>query len=315
MVSRIRTYTEDSGRELTFEGFLAWYHLTPADIYSKSVTFSRLCVEAGVREDFTEEIETTLSKVMYRFTAFDSRRWIRFLLETLTKLVDVDYAALSPLESRMMQMLYMTIWDSYAENWNSDEVLERLYSLAESPVLLAELLELLRYQYNHIDFIDSATDLGFDCPLDVHCTYTQRQLLVALDYKNFSAMRQGVLYLPEKKIDVFLITLNKSDKDYSPTTMYEDYAISPTQFHWQSQSTTAADSNTGRRYITHAANGGRILLFVREFKQDRLGTSPYTFLGQATYVSHTSSKPMNIVWQLEKPIPAKYLRRVQQVIG
>lgn len=59
----------------------------------------------------------------------------------------------------------------------------------------------------------------------------------------------------------------------------------------------------------------RILLFVREFKQDALGTSPYTFLGKATYVSHTGSKPMNIVWKLEKPIPAKYLRRVQQVMG
>ena len=197
----------------------------------------------------------------------------------------------------------------------SDEVLEKLYSLANSSVMLGELQELLRYQYNNIDFIDSTTDLGFECPLDVHCTYTQRQLLAALDYKNFSAMRQGVLYLPEKKIDVFLITLNKSDKDYSPTTMYEDYAISPSLFHWQSQSTTASDSPTGRRYIHHAAQGGRILLFVREFKQDALGTSPYTFLGKATYVSHTGSKPMNIVWKLEKPIPAKYLRRVQQVMG
>ena len=58
--------------------------------------------------------------------------------------------------------------------------------------MLGELQELLRYQYNNIDFIDSTTDLGFECPLDVHCTYTQRQLLAALDYKNFSAMRQGV---------------------------------------------------------------------------------------------------------------------------
>lgn len=315
LVSRIRSFAEDSGKELTFSRFLDWYHLTPGDIYSKGVTFARLCVEAGVRKDFTEEIEATLSKVLYRFSAFDSRRWIQFLLNILPRLDDVDFAKLPPLGQRMLQMFYMTVWDSYAEDWNNDEVLEKLYSLADSSVMLGELQELLRYQYNNIDFIDSTTDLGFECPLDVHCTYTQRQLLAALDYKNFSAMRQGVLYLPEKKIDVFLITLNKSDKDYSPTTMYEDYAISPSLFHWQSQSTTAADSPTGRRYIHHAAQGGRILLFVREFKQDALGTSPYTFLGKATYVSHTGSKPMNIVWKLEKPIPAKYLRRVQQVMG
>ena len=315
LVSRIRSFVEDSGQTLTFAGFLEWYHLTPAHIYSKETTFARLCVEAGVRDDFREDTEATLSKVFYRFVSFDSRRWIHFLLDLLPCLDDVDFAALPPLEQRMLQMFYMTVWDSYAEDWNSDDVLERLYALSDSPVMLAELMELLRYQYNHIDFVDSTTDLGFDCPLDVHCTYTQRQLLAALDYRNYSAMRQGVLYLPEKKIDVFLITLNKSDKDYSPTTMYEDYAISTTLFHWQSQSTTSADSATGQRYIHHAEQGGKVLLFVREFKHEGLRTSPYTFLGQATYVSHHGSKPMNIVWQLEKPIPAKYMKRVQQMIG
>ena len=316
LVNRIRSFTEDSGKELTFSNFLDWYHFSPGDIYKqKKITFARLCVEAGVRDDYAEEIELVLSKVLYRFAAFDSRRWIQFLLDILPKLGDVDFSSLPPMEQRMLQMFYITVWDSYAEDWNSDEVLERLYSLADSPVMVNELQELLRYQFNHIDFIDSATDLGFECPLDVHCTYSQRQLLAALDYKNFSAMRQGVLYLPEKKTDVFLITLNKSDKDYSPTTMYEDYAISPSLFHWQSQSTTAANSPTGQRYIHHVEQSGRILLFVREFKKDALGTSPYTFLGQATYVNHTGSKPMSIIWRLEKPIPAKYLRRVQQVMG
>ena len=96
----------------------------------------------------------------------------------------MDFAKLPPLGQRVLQMFYMTVWDSYAEDWNNDEVLEKLYSLANSSVMLGELQELLRYQYNNIDFIDSTTDLGFECPLDVHCTYTQRQLLAALDYKS-----------------------------------------------------------------------------------------------------------------------------------
>ena len=171
LVSRIRNYTEESGKELTFENFLNSYHLTPADIYSKNITFARLCVEAGAREDFREEIEAALSKIMYRFTVFDSRRWIRFLLDVLPNLANTDFAALLPLEQRMMQMFYMTVWDSYAEDWNSDEVLERLYSLAESPVLLAELQELLRYQYNHIfyRFHDrSGLRLSAGCTLHLH---------------------------------------------------------------------------------------------------------------------------------------------------
>ena len=35
--------------------------------------------------------------------------------------------------------------------------------------------------------------------------------------------------------DVFLITLTKTEKRFSPTTRYRDYAISRNLFHWESQ--------------------------------------------------------------------------------
>ena len=112
---------------------------------------------------------------------------------------------------------------------------------------------------------------------------------------------------------MFFITLNKSDKDYSPSTMYNDYSINETLFHWQSQSTTSDSSQTGQRYINQRKNGTKILLFVREFKKDGSEAAPYTFLGNASYVSHEGSKPMNIVWKLEKPIPAKYLKKTNKL--
>lgn len=34
--------------------------------------------------------------------------------------------------------------------------------------------------------------------------------------------------------------VNKSEKDFSPTTMYNDYVVSETQFYWQSQVSDAA---------------------------------------------------------------------------
>ena len=37
---------------------------------------------------------------------------------------------------------------------------------------------------------------------------------------------------------VLFVTLDKSEKTFSPSTRYEDFALSPTRFHWQSQSTT-----------------------------------------------------------------------------
>ena len=123
----------------------------------------------------------------------------------------------------MLQMFYVTLWGKTAESSEDEEVLDNLYALSDSPVLLGELQALLQYQYDRIDFIDEPVDVGFDCPLDLHCTYTRDQLLVALDFLKPATVREGVKWLPEKQLDVFFVTLNKADKDYSPTTMYKDY--------------------------------------------------------------------------------------------
>lgn len=315
LVSRIAIFLDDSGLNLTLGNFLDYYHLDPRAIY-KFGSFSRLCARADVAENFAEPLESTIAKALTRFSVLDSRRFISFLLDFLPRLDDVDFTALPDLDKRMLQMFYVTVWGKAVEDWNADEVLDNLYGLADSPVMRAELMELLRYQYNRIDFIDEPVDLGFDCPLDLHCTYTRDQLLVAMDFLKPATVREGVKRLPDKGLDVFFVTLNKADKDYSPTTMYNDYSVSESLFHWQSQSTTAEDSSTGQRYIHHRERGSKVLLFVREFKTDRVtgGAGAYTFLGTANYVKHEGSRPMNITWRLDRPIPAKFLKKTNKLV-
>ena len=314
LVTRVASFEEDTGLELTLANFLDYYHIDARAIYKYS-SFSRLCARADVIDDFEESTEEVMTKAFARFAAVDSRRWIKFLIKILKNLDNIDFNNLSDIEKRMLQMFYITVWGKAVEDWNSDEVLENLYALADSPRMLSELIELLEYNYNKIDFIDEVVSVGFDCPLDLHCTYTRDQLLVAMDFMKPNTVREGVRWLPEKETDVFFITLNKSDKDYSPTTMYNDYSINEILFHWQSQSTTADTSTTGQRYIHHKEIGSKVLLFVREFKNDTFGnTAPYTFLGTANYVKHNGSKPMNVTWKLDKPIPAKYLKKTNKLV-
>lgn len=87
-------------------------------------------------------------------------------------------------------------------------------------------------------------------------------------------------------------------------------------FHWQSQSTTAENSPTGQRYIHHKERGSKVLLFVREFKADRVtgGAEAYTYLGTANYVKHEGSRPMNITWRLDRLIPAKFLKKTNKLV-
>ena len=57
-------------------------------------------------------------------------------------------------------------------------------------------------------------------------------------------------------------------------------------------------------------------MFVREFKTDNLsgGAAAYTFLGTANYLRHEGSRPMNITWRLDRPIPAKFLKKTNKLV-
>lgn len=311
LISRIATFTEDSGLELNLKNFLHYHHLDIRNIYTKD-SFSRLCALADVKEDFHEELEETLTKAFGRFAIVDSRRFINFTVEILTS----NKTIFTQAEERMLQMFQFTVWQKSFEECGFSSLIDGVNKVKSCPVLCNELIEILRYNYNEIDFIDEGVDVGFDCPLDLHCTYTRDQILVAMDFLKPGTAREGVKYLNDKKVDIFFVTLNKSDKDYSPTTMYNDYSMNDILFHWQSQSTIADTSVTGKRYIGHREQENKVLLFVREFKNDKiLGTaSAYTYLGTADYVSREGSKPMNIIWKLDKPIPAKFLKKTNKLV-
>ena len=99
--------------------------------------------------------------------------------------------------------------------------------------------------------------------------------------------------------ELLAFTLDKSSGAFSPTTRYRDYAISPTLIHWESQSMTRADSDTGLRYRNHERDGRSIMLFTRLRADDRA----FWFLGPATYRGHEGEKPMAITWELRTPLP------------
>jgi uncharacterized protein DUF3427 len=210
------------------------------------------------------------------------------------------------LTERALLMLHVACW----KDWRPDAVAENIDRVRANPTLHAELLELLRYRFSELDSVPPRLELPFVCPLELHGRYTRDEILVALGRWTLAEqreVREGVLPLPELRTDVFFVTLNKTESEYSPTTLYEDYAISADLFHWQSQSTTSAQSPTGLRYIHHAETGHTILLFVREDKKRNGLACPYDFLGPVTYESHSGSRPMSIIWRLQHPLPARLL--------
>ena len=316
LIARMATFEEDTGLQFTYSNFINHYNIDLKVIYPKH-SFSRLAVKANVREYFEEDGEKLITKALARLIEINSRRWIKFLLDSLPRLAEIDEASLTESERIMLTMLYYTIYQKPLQKTGFNSVMESLTALTQYPVMLNECIELLKLNYERIDFIDQPVMHGANNVLDLYCTYTRYQLMAGLGYykaEKMGSMQEGVKYFPKKRLDIFLITLNKADKDYSPTTLYDDYSISETLFHWQSQSTTSDQSKTGQRYIHHKKLGSKVALFVREYKEDQAGTCPYTFLGLADYVSHTGSKPMSIIWRLHNPIPAKFLQKTNKLI-
>ena len=292
------------GRVPTVSEFFDMSGIDPYAFYNGERTFARLLAEAGLAPDFlvTDE-EETLRKAFPRLLSMDSPKWISFMKRF--------YEKESPLMSRV-EKKYLAMWAI---------TLFPLSPLAGKTItesaLVKEILEFLDYRESKLDVIPRKADLPYACGLEVYGNYTRDQIFTALGLAKANSVREGVKYLDAKNsdmvtapTDVFLVTLNKSEKEFSDTTLYEDYSIDKHLFHWQSQSTIRPESKTGQRYIHQKEKGNIVLLFVRSSKKDSYGNSmAYTFLGTAQIVSWEGSQPMSIIYRLDQPIPAKYIEK------
>ena len=122
------------------------------------------------------------------------------------------------------------------------------------------------------------------------------------------------MYYIRDVADLLFVTLKKDPADFKPSTRYHDYALSPTLFHWESQSGTSVGSPTGQRYIHHQERGTHVLLFAREATETVGGeTEPFLFLGPAKYVSHQPTKPIAISWRLTFSMPPDFVQAARAV--
>ena len=84
-----------------------------------------------------------------------------------------------------------------------------------------------------INYVESDLNLPYSSPIKVHSRYTREQILSAFGQNTLekkASSREGVLNIKDKNTELLFVTLEKTEDRYSPTTMYDDYAISETLF-------------------------------------------------------------------------------------
>ncbi len=283
------------------EDFIKEYDYSLSEIYRLKTTFTAILRKVE-NVEVEEEKEKFFAKGFAKLRSIDSNEWIKYLTMVFSR----QTLDATTLDNQFVLMLYYTFFDVPLEKTAFKSMNDFIDYLKEDEMYLEELLSILRINGESISFIEMNPELDYECSLRIYCSYYIDQILAGVG-KNTKLyrhpLREGVFNYKEKSTDLLFINLNKSEKEFSPTTMYNDYAINDELFHWQTQSKTSPSSETGKRYIDHDEMGVDVLLFVREDKTKNNMTVPYMFLGKGHYVSSEGSKPMSIVWKMENKIP------------
>lgn len=143
-------------------------------------------------------------------------------------------------------------------------------------------------------------------PLRLHARYETREIQAAIGHANAERplpMTSGVLPLGDEQIEVLFVTLDKSE-GFGERVQFNDYALTPELFHWQTQNRASTINKSGRRYIESMTNGWRFQLFVRENRE-----SAFVAMGPVQLQRHSGSTPISIEWRLEQPMPISLFRR------
>ncbi len=301
MAAELNALIEQLGRRPTLAEYVAETGYDLGDVYKPSVGgWNSLLGESQFRIELLTDADLMLAKRFRLLLHMDSTRRLSLYRQLLTG-SPVSPDSLPPLERRMVEMLTFRLLQPRASqtaySWSTG--LERLLQNAAAG---SEFQELCAALLDRVKFHTEEEPILAGCPVFLHRQYTRDEVLVGLGLPHLIGKfhtQTGCLWIREMHTELFFVTLDKSDKAFSPTTRYEDFAVSPTRFHWQSQSTTGEDSPAGQRYVRQKENGCRFLLFVRPKRKE-----PFLFLGPLRYVSHSGNRPISIYWDLERPMPA-----------
>lgn len=289
----LRDFLDDTGVEL-------------ADVYrtSGNTGWTALRRAAGFEARPAGEGEAARARALARTLHIDDPQRLTIWRAWLRSPSPPDIDGLDPTEVALARMLMVLIADRRAPLDRLNDEL-RAFWIDHAPLReeLVALLDLLDDRLRH-----TSRPTGDPIPLRVHATYTRDEIIAAWGLTSegrLREVREGVAFDAERAVELLFVTLDKSDDAFRPAIRYADYPLSPTRFHWESQNRTTTTSPTGQRYVGHRAQGVQIQLFVRARRKDDRGrTLPYAFLGPVHYVRHQGEKPMQIVWELETPMPA-----------
>ena len=318
----VQYFHQNTGQELTLPNFLENFCLDWRLIYKTPGSWARLKQQAGIKVDgfnpdskYVKLLEGGLARLFHT----NSHDYLSFLRKLIANQMMLP-ANVSKRERKFFELFYYTIWMdtidkvNHTFNLSIQDVSEAVASLVSMKWFMEELYVLVELRLSQLSKTTQWISIDDEAEIELYGCYSADEIHLLLENKLGRWQVFGTQYNMERKFAMVFVTINKSDKEYSPSTRYEDYAISANQFHWQSMNGVRIDSEEGQRIIQQPTNGWKYILFVRDTKKDEYGnTNGYYCLGLIDYNSSIGERPMNVVWDMQHSIPGFILETAKAI--
>ena len=297
---RLQTFTTDSGLQLTFGNFIRYHDYEPEVLLAKE-SWSEWKAKAQLAPIPIDPDLVRLKKTLLRASFINGPQEIVLMRRVLAKIAQGASDEALAIAGDAVLSVYYRLWGDKGSNLSITSLDDAFRRMAHNPSILADLDEILAWSQDNTTVNGQIPQLPFTCRLELHAHYSGKDIQAVFGRANLETAGQtgvGLFHFADLKTYVLLVTFQKTEKEFSPSTMYADYPISRELMHWESQANTAQYHTDGQNLIHHQERNYTILVFARDQKKRNNATVPFTYLGPVEMVSYESDRPIKMVWRL-----------------
>lgn len=311
VIALVQNFERHHSVPLTLSNFVRIYQM-PVDKLYKGRTWNQILFEAGVGEEQSRFNEELSRAVFRKWSATDSYSYLSFIEQLAKRAFRVRVNRMNAVDQKRLLMLYYDLFETAGRFVSLQDMVDALAADKLFFEELAEVIGVMLQENKAYEKPDNSLLPNF--PLKLHGVYTKAQIQVAIGTSTLarkSSAREGVERNKLLNVEAMFVDIIKNREEGS-TTDYDDKALSPYLFQWDTQNRVKPESNEGQAYIHQTQT---MLLFVREqknFVEDKTRTMGYVYLGRVTlsdweYKNLGNRMQMQIRWNMVEPIPGSVM--------
>ena len=311
VIALVQNFERYHSVPLTLSNFVRIYQM-PVDKLYKGRTWNQILFEAGVGEEQSRFNEELSRAVFRKWSATDSYSYLSFIEQLAKRAFRVRVNRMNAVDQKRLLMLYYDLFETAGRFVSLQDMVDALAADKLFFEELAEVIGVMLQENKAYEKPDNSLLPNF--PLKLHGVYTKAQIQVAIGTSTLarkSSAREGVERNKLLNVEAMFVDIIKNREEGS-TTDYDDNALSPYLFQWDTQNRVKPESNEGQAYIHQTQT---MLLFVREqknFVEDKTRTMGYVYLGRVTlsdweYKNLGNRMQMQIRWNMVEPIPGSVM--------